>query len=190
MKCCRKELTNPEIIDGTAYFVCPDCGDVFEVQNYRVYTNEEALSYFKEMYGFTLPREYVKLSESEETKVVELPHCENEPLKYYFGEGFYEIGTFVSVNPNSEKSIYNSINSGRDWGLPKTHIPLEGDGHTWLALDYSNSLTEPKVIVTETDGGNSLVLAHTFAEFLSSLLQYEEVYDLDGNVTRPTECGG
>ncbi|WP_156481495.1 SMI1/KNR4 family protein [Microbulbifer thermotolerans] len=59
---------------------------------------------------------------------------------------------------------------------------LEGDSHTWLALDYSDSLTDPKVIVTETDDGNSLVVANTFKEFLSSLLQYEEVYDLDGNI--------
>lgn len=182
MRCCSRELKNPDIVDGTAYFVCPECGGVREVENYRVYTHEEALSYFKEKYGFTLPKEYVKFSESEETKVVKLPSCENETLKYYFGEGFYEIGTFASVDPNSEYSIYSSISSGREWGLPETYVPLEGDGHTWLALDYGDSFTEPKVVVTETDEGNSLVVANTFNEFVSNLLQYEEVYDLNGNV--------
>jgi len=182
MRCCRKELKNPDIVDGAAYFVCPECGEVRVVENYRVYTQEEALSYFKEKYGFTLPKEYVKLSELEETTVVKLPVCENESLKYYFGEGFYEIDTFASVDPNAEHSIYCTISSGREWGLPKAYVPLEGDGHTWLALDYGDSLTEPKVIVTETDDGNSLVVANNFNEFLSNLLQYEEVYDLDGNV--------
>mgnify|MGYP000966082050 CR=1 FL=1 len=182
MKCCKKELTNPDIVDGTAYFVCPECGDVREVEDYRIYTSEEALNLFKEKYGFTLPEEYIKLSESEEKKVVKLPPCKDEDLEYYFGDGFYEIGTLASVDPNSEYSIYSSISSGREWGLPKTYVPLEGDGHTWLALDYGDSLTEPKVIVTETDKGNSLVVANTFNEFVSNLLQYEEVYDLDGNV--------
>jgi hypothetical protein len=182
MKCCRKELSNPDIVDGTAYFVCSECGNVREVENYRVYSAEEALSYFEEKYGFLLPKEYVNLSKSEETKVVKLPPCDNETLNYYFGEGFYEIGAFSTLDPNAENSIFSSKSSGREWGLPKTYVPLEGDGHTWLALDYSDSLTDPKVIVTETDDGNSLVVANTFNEFVSSLLQYEEVYDLDGNI--------
>ena len=182
MKCCSKELSKPDIVDGTAYFVCPECGDVREVENYRVYTSEEAISCFAEKFGFILPKEYVNLSNSEETKVVKLPPCENEALKYYFGEGFYEIGTFASVDPNAENSIYSSISSGREWGLPNTYVPLEGDGHTWLALDYSDSSIEPKVVVAETDDGNSLVVANTFNEFISNLLEYEEVYDSDGNI--------
>jgi hypothetical protein len=182
MKCCRKELSNPDIVDGTAYFVCPECGDVREVQNYRVYTTEEAISYFEEKYGFILPKEYASYSGTRETKVVKLPACDTESLKYYFGDGFYVIGTFANIDPNAENSIYDSISTGREWGLPNTYVPLEGDGHTWLALDYSNSLTEPKVVVTETDDGNSLVAANSFNEFISKLLQYEEVYDLDGNL--------
>jgi len=182
MKCCRKELSSPDIVDGTAYFVCPECGDVREIENYRVYTSEEALKYFTEQYGFILPEEYVRLFDSEGTKVVKLPPCENKTIKYYFGEGFHAIGAFASIDPNSENSIYNTMSSGREWGLPSTYVPLDGDGHTWLVLDYSDSSAAPKVIVTETGGGNSLVVANTFNEFLSRLLQYEEVYDLDGNV--------
>lgn len=182
MRCCKKELKNPDIVDGTAYFVCPECGDVREVENYKVYTTEDALLYFEEKYGVTLPKEYVSLSDSEGTKVVKLPPCETASLKYYFGEGFYEIGAFASVDPNAENSIHRFISLGIEWGLPSTFIPLEGDGHTWLVLDYSDSRTEPRVVVVETDDGNSLVVANTFNEFISSLLQYEEVYDLDGNI--------
>tara|TARA_R110001599_G_scaffold300378_1_gene505486 strand:+ start:1491 stop:2051 length:561 start_codon:yes stop_codon:yes gene_type:complete len=182
MRCCRKELSSPDIVDGTAYFVCSECGDVREIENYRVYTSEEALKSFTEQYGFILPEEYVRLLDSEGTKIVKLPPCENKAIKYYFGEGFYEIGTFASIDPNSESSIYNSISSSREWGLPSTYVPIDGDGHTWLVLDYSDSSIAPKVMITETDSGNSLVIANTFNEFLSCLLQYEEVYDLDGNV--------
>lgn len=60
-------------------------------------------------------------------------------------------------------------------------MPLEGDGHTLLVLDYSNSLIAHKVMVTETDGGNSLVVANSFSDFMTNILQHEEVYDLDDN---------
>lgn len=182
MRCCSIELNNPDIVDGTAYFICPECGDVREAENYQVYTHEEALSYFKKKYGFALPKEYVELSKSDKTNIIKLPPFNKKSLNYYFGNGFYEIGTLASVDPNAEHSIYASMNSGREWGLPKTYVPLEGDGHIWLALDYGDSVTEPKVIITETNDGNSLVVAMTFNEFVSNLLQYEEVYDLNGNV--------
>jgi len=182
MRCCRKELTSPDLIEGTAYFVCPECGDVREIENYRVYTTEEAFDYFEEKYGFVMPEEYASLSGSEETKVVKLPPCEDKTLKYYFGEGFYEIGDFASIDPNAENSIYSLVSSAWEWGLPNTYIALEGDGHTWLALDYSDSSTKPRVIVVETDEGNSLVVSNSFDEFISGLLMYEKVYDLDGNV--------
>ena len=182
VRCCRKELSNPNIINGTAYFICPECGDVREVKNYRVYTTEDAINYFQNKYGFHLPKEYINISGSHETKVIKLNSTDIESLNFYFGNGFYEIGRFASIDPNDENSIYNSVNSGREWGLPSAFIPLEGDGHTWLALDYSESEKEPKVVVTETDDGNSLIVANNFDEFISNLLRYEEVYDLNGNV--------
>lgn len=182
MKCCKKELPNPEIVDGTAYFICPECGDVREVEDYKIYTVEDALVYFKEKYGFVLPTGYLALSISEETKVVTLPPIKSEKLKYLFGERFYEIGTVASVDPNAEYSIHKCISNGLEWGLPDTYVPIEGDGHRWLVLDYGDSLTEPKVRIAETDEGCSLVLAKSFDEFVSRLLPYKDAYDSDGNV--------
>ena len=111
-----------------------------------------------------------------------LPPIESEKLKYLFGERFYAIGTFASIDPNSEYSIHKCISNGLEWGLPVTYVPIEGDGHRWLVLDYTDSVTEPKVKIAETDEGRSLVLAKSFDEFLSKLLPYRDVYDLDGNV--------
>jgi len=192
MRCCDKELKNPNIVDGTAYFVCAECGDVREVEDYRTYTNEEALSYFKAKFGLSLPKAYVKLSESQDAKVVKLPSCEKESLKYYFGDGFYEIGAFASVDPNSERSIYNLIKYAKEWGLEKNYVPLDGDGHAWLALDYGDSLVEPKVVVTETNNCNSLVVANTFNEFVSHLLLYHDAckktHGLDSLLRRSPLC--
>jgi hypothetical protein len=182
MRCCKKPLSNPVIVDGTAYFVCSECGEVREIENYQIYTTEEALSFFEEKHGFRLPKDYAKLSRTNKNKVVKLPACDKASLKFYFGEGFFVVGSFASIDPNDDDSIHKTVCSGREWGLPSAIVPIEGDGHTWLALDYSDSHNEPKVVVIETDDGNSLVVARNFKELISNLLRYEEVYDLDGKL--------
>ncbi|WP_167495973.1 SMI1/KNR4 family protein [Shewanella polaris] len=182
MICCGNKISSPDFIDGTAYFVCNECGNVREIKNYRTYTPEESLVYFENKYGLNLPSKYIEVSGSRSTKVIKLNSTDIESLNFYFDDGFYEIGRFASIDPNHKNSIYDNISSGREWGLQNKFIPLEGDGHTWLALDYRESNVEPKVVVTETDDGNSLVVANSFDEFISNLLRYEEVYDLNGNI--------
>jgi hypothetical protein len=45
VKCraCPNEYSEPEIIDGLAYFVCSECGDVHEVKNYHPHTKEQLI---------------------------------------------------------------------------------------------------------------------------------------------------
>lgn len=181
MKCCRKELKTPDIIDGTAYFVCAECGELREIEDYRTYSTDEALCHFKEKYGFDLPEEYILFQESGRSTTFKLPPSDYKSINYYFDEGFYTIGDIASIDPNADYSIYDSSSSGWEWGLPKSYIAIEGDGHTWLALDYSASSKSPYVVVIETDSGNSLVVARSFAGFMSGLLPYEDVYDSDGD---------
>ena len=182
MKCCREELCNPDIIDGTAYFVCAKCGNVQEIQNYRVYTTDEAVRYFAEQTGYQLPHGYVNYIEPTQGKIIALPECENEISAFYFGEGFYVMAKLASIDPNHQNSIYNAISIARDWGVLPGLVPLEGDGHTWLALDYRHSNDEPKVVVIETDEGNILTVANSFNEFILKLRPYADVYDFDGNL--------
>ena len=182
MKCCRKELENPDIIDGTAYFVCAECGELREVKNYRVYSIEDSLDYFKDKYGFELPEEYILFQTIEHRSVFKLPPSGNKSINYYFGEDFYTTGEIANINPNADYSIHDSASSGWEWDLPASHIAIEGNGHTWLALDYSSSTVNPSVIVVETDDGNSLKVAGSLKELMSLMLRYDDVYDADGNI--------
>ncbi|NHQ85570.1 SMI1/KNR4 family protein [Iodobacter sp. HSC-16F04] len=187
MKCngigCRSDYPEPDIIDGTAYFVCSSCGDFHEVENYRVYSTEERIKMFEDEYGVRLPPEYTQYAGTNGSRVVKLPSCYNDSTQYYFGEGFYTIGEFSGIEPNPYgSSIFDSASLIEEWGLPKKLLLIEGDGHTWLALDYRESSTAPKVIVIESDEGNSLLVANNFKEFVESLLPYESVYDTNGNV--------
>lgn len=187
MKCkgkgCRNDYPAPDIINGTAYFVCASCGDLYEVDNYRVYSIEEKITMFEDEYGVKLPPEYLKYASTDCSGVVKLPPCDNYWTQFYFGESFYNFGKLANIEPNRYgASLFDSASLAEEWGLPKKLVLIEGDGHTWLALDYRESNTSPKVIVIESDEGNHLEVAPTFEEFVQSILPYESVYDSDGNV--------
>lgn len=103
MKCkaCPHDYPEPDIIDGTAYFVCSRCGHVYEVENYRIYTTEERIEIFEEEYGVKLPSEYITYAGTGDSRVVKLPPCNTASTKYYFGDGFYEICKFSGLNPEN-----------------------------------------------------------------------------------------
>jgi len=187
MKCkalgCRGDYPAPDIIDGVAYFVCFSCGDVHEERNYRVYTIEERIAMFEAEYGVKLPPEYLPYVATKGKGVVKLPACENEMTEFYFGEGFYSFAQLVGIEPDPYgSSLFDSASLCEEWGLPEKLILIEGDGHTWLALDYRASDSYPQVIVIESDEGHHLLVANSFQEFVQSILPYESVYDTDGNI--------
>jgi DNA-directed RNA polymerase subunit M/transcription elongation factor TFIIS len=184
LKCraCPNEYPEPDIIEGTAYYVCSNCGNAYEIENYRVYTTEERIEQFEKEHNIKLPEEYIRYAGSKHSWVVKLPPSESESTKYYFGEGFYQIGELSGLDPDKYRSIFDSPALVQEWKLPKDLVLIDGDGHTWLALDYRDSNMEPKVIVIESDESNHLLVANNFGEFIDSLLPYGDVYDSDGNV--------
>ena len=108
-----------------------------------------------------------------------------EELKYYLGDGFWGVYSFpgFSKNADAETNLSFLINSGIEWGLPELVIPLQGDGHTWIAFDYRDSVNgQPRVIFIESDDNLYHVLTKNFDEFVSALIPYNEVYDNEGNV--------
>ena len=49
MKCkvCDEEIPKLDVMDGIAYFVCSNCGDLHEVENHCVYTREQMVAMVK-----------------------------------------------------------------------------------------------------------------------------------------------
>ena len=182
MKCCRKEYPDPEIIDGTAYFVCIECGEVREIENYRAYTPQERLDLFEREYGLKIPSQYINYAGTYSSHVIRLPKNLSGTSNDYWGDGFHTIGDYLGLDSNEGRSIFDSGWLVDEWQLPEKLVLIEGDGHEWLALDYRNSLTEPKVIIIESDGCTYKIIANSFADFTDSLIEYERVYDNDGNV--------
>ena len=68
----------------------------------------------------------------------------------------------------------------REWGLPENIVLLDGDGHTWIALDYRRSgpAGPPSVCWLDVEAGDELELAETFDDFLN-ILRPEAEFDLE-----------
>ena len=184
MKCqeCSIDFPKPDIIDGTAYYVCASCGSVHEVESYRTYTPEERVAKFEFQQGIKLPAGFSDHAGMSGPWVVRLPPADSERAKYYFGEGLYEIGRIAGLESDTFLSIFDSSRLTVEWGLPQKLVLLEGDGHTWIALDYRKSNTSPTVIAIETDEYTWLPVASSFQDFVLALLPYESVYGAEGEL--------
>ncbi|MFC0437211.1 SMI1/KNR4 family protein [Kutzneria buriramensis] len=55
-----------------------------------------------------------------------------------------------------------------EWELPAGLVPVSGDGHCWIALDYRRS-AEPTVTWVDTDLRAELALAPDFRSFVEGL---------------------
>ncbi|MCL1125877.1 SMI1/KNR4 family protein [Shewanella surugensis] len=105
-------------------------------------------------------------------------------LDYYLREGFWDVSSIAGIwDSKGECSMLYLLDVAKEWGLPEKVIPLQGDGHTWVAFDYRGSNNaEPKVIFIESDENKSFILANNFNDFVGKLIPYADVYDYDGNI--------
>jgi len=70
-----------------------------------------------------------------------------------------------------------------EWGLPQNTVPLTGDGHWWIVLDYRKN-GEPGVTWLDVEVGQDIELASSFGQFLSGLLPVSAVDYETGRVVQ------
>jgi len=58
-----------------------------------------------------------------------------------------------------------------EWGLPQDVVLLDGDGHTWIALDYRTDphAVEPAVLWLDVELDDELTIASSFDELIEKL---------------------
>ncbi len=133
----------------------------------------------------TLPESYVELLREQNGGYVEerlVPVSRRVPasLAPYVSNGYVSVGSIFGIDPASEAgSIYCSDRMRSEWDLPEAVILLDGDGHTWIGLDYRQRPDSPSVVLL-VSGVGELELAPDFDSFLSRMIPYEAVYDENG----------
>ncbi|WP_111292817.1 SMI1/KNR4 family protein [Bacillus safensis] len=68
-----------------------------------------------------------------------------------------------------------------EWDLPKGLILINGDGHTWVTMDYRNTKEDPSIHYFDLEMEEDFKLADSFDEFIEGL--YTAEYTVDEEAT-------
>jgi hypothetical protein len=136
-----------------------------------------------------LPRPYVELMRQRnggflEPQLVSVKAFIAEEFEGHVSDGYISVSAIAGLNPaaDADGSLTQSAYMIQEWDLPDGLVLLDGDGHTWIALDYRIKKENPPVVFALAGHPECLPLAENFSEFLQCLVPYEDVYDLDGNL--------
>ena len=161
--------------------------DVFETPNPPF--SEALVEQVERILGVRLPLSYVNLMRERnggylEPRLLRVGVTLPEKFKGYISHGHLGVASIAGLNtaPDTSGSLTQSSYMIDEWDLPCGLVLLDGDGHTWIALDYRETNEAPAVVFVLAGQSECLKLADNFGEFLQKLVPYEDVYDLDGNL--------
>ncbi|KHF38851.1 SMI1/KNR4 family protein [Halalkalibacter okhensis] len=124
------------------------------------------VSEIEQMLGVRLPKKYVELMQEQNGGELAYRYVlfddGDAAVVPYFHE--LEVDRGVGLSPIFVEEC----------GLPEHLVLLTGDFHSWVALDYRNERSVPRVVyVAEDESGNGLwqeyLLAETFDQFVERL---------------------
>jgi SMI1-KNR4 cell-wall len=143
----------------------------------------ELLAKVEGLLGVKLPESYVALMKRQNggyirQHLIKIDEPVPSNLAYYVEDGRVSVVSFNGISLSTERELTLADNTYllNEWGLPSKLVLIDGDGHTWIALDYRKTDTDPPVVFVVSDDGQALALAPNFAEFLARLVPEEEVY--------------
>ena len=151
---------SPEHFWGDNYYNHPPLTDVM-------------VAYAQTFLGVKLPVRYVELLRVQNggaTKGFGYP-MQNPPKDKFDYWDFEEMAGIVAKPFRSSLNILDTPEMTEEWGLPPKQVLLNGDGHTWISLDYRDGVV-PKVTHIDAECGGELVIAMTFDRFLDGLVPY------------------
>lgn len=97
-------------------------------------------------------------------------------MDYYTGDGTVTLGGIFGLNhdPDATGGIAKTLPMSEEWEIPQGLILLDGDGHTWVALDYRKEKVDPPVVYYVSESGEHATIARNFAAFLKALQILDE----------------
>mgnify|MGYP002623329024 CR=1 FL=1 len=105
-------------------------------------------------------------------------------LTRYIDNGYVSVAEINGIG-TSHTSVLETEYMTAEWQLPKGFVLLDGDGYTWIAFDYRTADHEPTIVFLDSDSGDTLFLAASFAEFFSRLVPHEALFDEEGEYIGP-----
>lgn len=89
-------------------------------------------------------------------------------------EDYIEVDSILGIG---EEGILDSQYLINEWKLPNNLVLLNGDGHTWVAMDYRGKTKDPSIVYIDVVEEVEVQLASSFSEFIEGLQEEDNVIE-------------
>lgn len=135
----------------------------------------------EEMFGIKLPDAYLTILKEQNggrTRYNAFPSS----IAAAWGDAFIPVDHIKGIG--HQNGILNNAYFLKEWGMPEGLILFSGDGHTWLAMDYRNTVANPPIVYVDNEAEQLVPIAGSFDEFLTKLFIEESgALEEDGDAT-------
>ncbi|WP_170138838.1 SMI1/KNR4 family protein [Oceanobacillus chungangensis] len=90
-------------------------------------------------------------------------------------EDYIEVDSIFGIG---EDGILDSEYLIKEWELPNDLVLLNGEGHTWVAMDYRGKTKNPSIVYIDVEEEVEFQIARSFSEFIERL-EEEDIVDED-----------
>ncbi|MBN6205698.1 SMI1/KNR4 family protein [Ralstonia pickettii] len=87
-------------------------------------------------------------------------------------EDYIEVDSIYGIG---EEGILDSPYLINEWELPKDLVLLNGDGHTWVAMDYRGKTKDPSIVYIDVEEEVEIQIASSFREFIEGLQEEDMI---------------
>ena len=120
--------------------------------------------------GIKVPTKYIERCESQNGGNINFDAFPCQPNSW--AEDHVFIDFIYGISTDESKGILESEYLIKEWALPEDIVLISGDGHSWIALDYRDTKTQPSIIYIEkTPEDKNLIykLTDNFEMFVQGL---------------------
>lgn len=133
----------------------------------------------EEMFGITFPDAYLAiLKEQNGGRILynAFPHS-MAPVQ---DDAFIPVDHIKGIG--LQNGILDNAYFLNEWDMLEGLILFSGDGHTWLAMDYRNIVSNPPIVYVDNEAEQITQVAGSFDEFLTKLsLEQSDASEEDGD---------
>ncbi|WEZ72333.1 SMI1/KNR4 family protein [Bacillus altitudinis] len=151
---------------------------LWEIDEEGYYTlkkiNEAEIAKAEKKLGVTLPNTYKKLI-LEQNGGYTIHNAFPTTHSNSWAEDHIQFNHLLGIA--EDEGIMESAYLIKEWELPEGLVLINGDGHTWVAMDYRKTKENPPIHYFDVEMGEDFKLANSFDEFIQGLYTAEYTVD-------------
>lgn len=136
----------------------------------------------KKNFGVNLPNTYIELLKKQNGGFIKFNALYTKDL-FFEGNSYIHLDHLLGIKENS--GILQTADIKNEWNINKGNIIIiNGDGHTWIALDYNEIVNnEPSVIHIDTNEETKITkVFNNFDEMLQNLCIENVEVEFEGSI--------